>query len=97
MNRKTWALYALLLCVVAGVSVFVGYSLPKKSSVREGDLWINEKVDDGKFWKVRGSWCGCCGSDFAGWLYAPKSFNLTVGYWYHLTVYGNLIVDFEMF
>lgn len=92
MNKP---LYAFLLFVVVVVSFLVGYSLPKKSFLREGDLYINEKVDEGDFWKVRGSWCGCCGSDFAGWLYASKSFNLTIGYWYHITVYGDLIVDSE--
>jgi len=85
----------LVLCIIASVSFFVGYSLPKKSPIREGYLWVNEKIDDGGFYKVRGSHCGCCGSDFAGWLYAPKFLNLTIFHGYHITVYGNVIIGFE--
>jgi len=71
-------IYAFLLLLVISVSFSIGYHLPKNNLISEGDLWIAEKIDNGYFWKIRGSWCGCCGSDFWGWLYAPKSFNFTV-------------------
>lgn len=77
--------------------IMLGYYVSKRedSIIREGDLWIGHKVDEGCFWKVHGSGCGCCGSDFSSWLYVPKSFNLTIGCWYHVTVYKGLIIDFE--
>ena len=65
----------------------------RETEIRKGDLWIAEKIDEGDFWKVRGSWCGCCGSDFSGWLYAPKYLNLTRNNWYSLKVYGSIIIE----
>jgi len=98
VTREILLRSVVVLSVVAVILLIVfSARSPSVVEVREGDLYVNQKKDAGKYDMVHASWCGCCGSDFADWLYVPKSFNFTVGCSYHITVYGEYIVDFEVF
>jgi len=96
--RKNIPVFLSIVILLLCMSAFAAWVLTLRISVvevRKGYFYVNQKKDAGKYDMVHASFCGCCGSDFSDWLYVPKSFNFTVGCSYHITVYGEYIVDFE--
>lgn len=85
-------IWSIVLIVLSSISASILLE-DRKIEIRRGDLWIGEKIDEGDFWRVRGSLCGHCGSDFNEYLYAPKYLNLTLNKWYSLKVYGSIIIE----